>query len=81
MMTPRYGSNQESKSARAEARRASPSDAAPAPRSLENFVNPDAVLRAGQNRTAGVEADQRLDLFANPLRLGRRQVEFLLITE
>ncbi len=38
---------------------------------------PDAVLGAGQNRAAGIEADQRLDLFANPLRLRRRQVDFI----
>ena len=44
---------------------------------LQDLVNADALLGAGQNGVARVEADDGLDLLANALRLGRRQVDLV----
>ena len=44
---------------------------------FQHVVDADALLGAGQNRVAGVQADQLLDLLANPLRLGRRQIDLV----
>ena len=44
---------------------------------LQNFVNADALLGAGQHGIARVQADDGLDLLANALGLGRRQVDLV----
>ena len=78
MMTPRYGSNHESKisarsgaSAIAARRRHAFHDR------LQRFVNADALLGADQKGVARIEADHFFNLFANPLRLGGRQIDFV----
>ena len=40
-------------------------------------MNADALLGADQNRIAGIEPDHFFDLFANPLRLGRGQIDLI----
>ena len=44
---------------------------------LQNFVHADALLGADQHGIARVEPDDGLDLLANALRLGRRQVDLV----
>ena len=44
---------------------------------FENFFDSKAGLRRGKDGLAGVEADNVLDLFFDPVRLGRRQVDLV----
>ena len=44
---------------------------------FQHVLNADAVLRAGQDRFARVQADHVFNLLANPVRLGRRQIDLV----
>ena len=44
---------------------------------FQHLFDAHAVLRADQNRFAGIQADHALDLLANPLGLGRRQIDLI----
>ena len=44
---------------------------------LEDLVDADALLGAGEHRVRGVEADDLLDLLADALGIGRRQVDLV----
>ncbi len=44
---------------------------------FQRFVNADALLRAHQNRVAGIEPDHFFNLLANALRLGRGQIDLI----
>ena len=44
---------------------------------FEDILDADALLGADQNRVLRRKADQLLDLFANSLRLSRRQIDFV----
>ena len=78
MITPRYGSNQESKiSARSGASGEPLGCGHQMHHGFQHVLNADAVLGARQHRVAGVQADHVLDLLANPVRLGRRQIDFV----